>query len=83
MSKSQQVKFNIELSEKLANYLVIHPDILKKYSGASFIVISAQNKKLNQKNLTLIKALLIEGKQVVKAIEPPKSTFDWKFKSIN
>ena len=83
MSKPQQVKLNILLSEKLADYLITHPKVLKKFSGYSFVVISSSNKKLNKMNFKLINNLIEEGKQVVKAIQPSKPNLDWKFYSLN
>ena len=49
MSKAQQFKLNVNLSDRLANYLITQPDILKKYSGCSYIVFSYKNEELNKK----------------------------------
>lgn len=83
MSKALQGKLNIVLSEKLANYLAINPQLLKKYKGYSFVVISSKNKRLNTMNLGLISNLVDEGKQVVKAVEPSKPSLSWKFTLVN
>lgn len=83
MPKAQQVKLNIILSEKLADYLATHPKVLKKYTGSSFVVISYSNKKLNKMNLKLVDDLLDEGKSVVKAMQPQKPNLDWKFITVN
>ena len=77
MSKAQQVKLNIDLSDKLANYLMSKPDILKKYSGSSYVVFSVNNSALNKLNLNLIAELQKEGKTVVKAQQSSNLSTPW------
>jgi len=69
MSKAQQIKLNIELSDKLANFLITKPEMLKKYAGYSYVVFSSTNSALNKLNDNLIGELLLEGNGVVKATE--------------
>ncbi|KKQ23949.1 MAG: hypothetical protein US40_C0021G0003 [Candidatus Roizmanbacteria bacterium GW2011_GWC2_37_13] len=63
MSKAQQFKLNVNLSDRLANYLITQPDILKKYSGCSYIVFSYKNEEL--------------GKTVVRAQETSNPDNPW------
>lgn len=83
MSKALQAQLNIGLSEKLANYLAVNPQILNKYKGYSFVVISSKNKKLNMMNVKLISNLVDEDKQVIKAVEPSKPSLSWRFTLVN
>jgi len=77
MNKAQQFKLNVNLSDRLANYLITQPDILKKYSGCSYIVFSYKNEELNKLNIKLIPGLKLEGKTVVRAQEPSNSDNPW------
>lgn len=82
MSQAQQTHLNIQLSEKLATYIVANPVVLKKYSGYSYVVFSKQNDQLNSLNRKLIKELLAEGKKVVTAQETKDTKSPWIFTSI-
>lgn len=83
MSKQQQVEKNLKLSEKLANYMVTHPDILGKLpKKASYIVFSLKDKELNKLNSNLIDGLIEEGKKVIKAEETVDKNHPWKFTHI-
>ena len=77
MSKAQQFKLNVSLSDKLANYLITQLDILKKYSGCSYIVFSYKNEELNKLNNQLIPGLKLEGKPIVKAQETNNLDNPW------
>ncbi|EKE14006.1 MAG: hypothetical protein ACD_12C00718G0003 [uncultured bacterium] len=77
MSKTQQFKLNISLSDRLANYLVTQPNILNKYSGCSYVVFSYKNEELNKLNNQLIPGLKLEGKPVVKAQETNDLNNPW------
>ena len=77
MSKAQQFKLNVNLSDRLANYLITQPDILKKYSGCSYIVFSYKNEELNKLNNQLIPGLKLEGKPIVKAQETNNLDNPW------
>lgn len=82
MSKAQQTKLNLILSEKLADYIICNPDVLKKFSGCSYVLFSQNNSELNELNSELIKELISEGKKVVKAQETSDRYFPWGFSRI-
>jgi hypothetical protein len=82
MSKGQQIKLNIELSDKLANFLVTQPEMLKKYAGYSYVVFSSTNSELNKLNYHLIDELLLESKGVVKAKETGNKSNPWEFSPV-
>jgi len=82
MSKGQQIKLNIELSDKLANFLVTRPSMLKKYAGYSYVIFSSTNMELNRLNHHLIHELLLESKGVVKAKETGNVSSPWEFSPI-
>ncbi len=79
MSKQQQIKKNLELSAKLANYLAKNPDIEEKTTRSiSYVFFSATDQLLNKTNLKLAKSLIEEGKVVVKAEETKDRSNPWK-----
>ncbi len=82
MSKAQQIKLNIELSDKLANFLVTKPEMLKKYTGYSYVVFSSTNSGLNKLNNHLIEELLLEGNGVIKAVETGNLSKPWVFSPV-
>ncbi|QQG44051.1 MAG: hypothetical protein HYW86_04270 [Candidatus Roizmanbacteria bacterium] len=82
MSKAQQVKINIILSEKLSNYLIAKPDVLKKFSGYSYVIFSHTNQELNKLNYQLVDELIDEGKNVVKAEETGNLKQPWSFTPV-
>ena len=78
MSKKQQITKNIQLSEKLADFLAD-----KKVSGGtSYVVFSATDKKLNIMNNKLIASMMKKGKKVVKAEEAKGNKNSWTFTPI-
>jgi hypothetical protein len=84
MSTKTQAEKNLELSGKLADFLVSHPEVSKKLpDDASFVTFSAIDKNLNEVNKKLIKELLEEGKQVVKAQETNNEKQPWEFSPIS
>ncbi len=83
MSTKTQTEKNLKLSEKLANFIVSHPEITSKLpDNASFVFFSAKDKSLNEVNKGLIKGLLEEGKKVVKAEETKDKKNPWRFTPI-
>lgn len=83
MSTKMQTKKNLKLSEKLAEFLVNHPEASEKLpKDASFVTFSAQDNNLNKVNKKLIDELLEEGKRVIKAQETKDSKTPWKFTSV-
>lgn len=80
MSTKTQTEKNLKLSEKLADFLVSHPEVSKNLpDDASFVTFSAEDTQLNETNETLIKELLEEGKHVVKAQETHNKQQPWNF----
>ena len=82
MGKAQQIELNIELSDKLANFLVTKPDMLKRYAGYSYVVFSSTNFGLNKLNEHLIEELLLEGNGVIKATETGNLSKPWEFSKV-
>jgi hypothetical protein len=83
MSTKTQAEKNLKLSEKLADFLVSHPEVSKTLpDDASFVTFSAEDTNLNEVNMKLIKELLEEGKHVVKAQETNNEKHPWKFSPI-
>ncbi|MBI2330069.1 hypothetical protein HYU94_01645 [Candidatus Daviesbacteria bacterium] len=79
MSKKQQVKKNLELSAKLADYLAKNQDIEEKTAkDISYVFFSATDQLLNKNNLKLARSLIKEGKVVVKAEETKNRSNPWK-----
>lgn len=80
MSNKIQVKKNLELVSKLADYIAENPAVEASIpSDASYVFFSATDKKLNQVNLKLARSLVNEGKVVVKAEELKDKANPWKF----
>lgn len=80
MSKKQQIKKNLELSAKLADYLAKNPKLDGKMPNkASYVFFSATDKQLNRTNLKLAKSLAEEGKTVIKAKETRDKSNPWEF----
>jgi len=84
MGKKQQAIKNIDLTSKLADYIAVHPEASKKVfaSGGSVVPFSATDKELNKANEELVKDLLKEGKNVVKAEETKSKLEPWKFITV-
>ena len=84
MNTKTQAEKNLKLSGKLADFLVSHPEVSKKLPDeASFVTFSVDDKNLNEINKKLIKELLEEGKQVVKAQETNNEKQPWEFSPIS
>jgi hypothetical protein len=84
MNKKTQAEKNLELMEKLTKFLLSHPEIDKKLpTDASLIILSAEDKALNDVNDKLIPGLLEEGKHVVRAQEIKSDTNKWEFSPIS
>ena len=82
MTKKIQFEKNIELSDKLATYLVSKPFKNKKHKY-TFVAFSAKDEILNRKNEKLIIQLIKEGKKVVKALQTSSKNTPWKFVFVN
>lgn len=80
MSKKDQLKKNLKLSEKLAGYVVSNPDAVKNMpKRASFVVFSSEDSDLNKMNNQLVISLKSEGRKVVKATESNNKVKPWLF----
>ena len=80
MTKTKQYKKNIDLSGKLAEYIISHPKIVKDMpKDASFVVFASKDKELNKENQKLVLSLKSEGKKVVKAIQKQSKKDPWSF----
>lgn len=82
MTKTQQVNENINLSQKLADFIAKNPKILNKYKGYSYVVFSSKDKTLNKMNNRVVEGLLEEGKSVVKAQETNDKKNPWVFMPV-
>ena len=83
MNTKIQTEKNLKLSEKLADFLVSHPEVSKGLpDDASFVTFSAEDSQLNETNEELIKELLEEGKHVVKAQETNDEKYPWQFSPV-
>ena len=83
MSKKQQIKKNLELSEKLANFLAKHPTFMTKTpENTSFVAFSSNDPGLNKMNMRLMESLLKEGRSVVKAQQTQNKQNPWKFTAV-
>lgn len=79
MSK-KQIEKNFDLSEKLAVFLGKNPKKMKAIpKDSSFVVFSANDKRLNEINEKLVESLEKEGRIVIKAQETTKSGSPWEF----
>jgi hypothetical protein len=84
MTKHTQIIKNIDLSEKLADYIAENPEEVKDLpENVSFVTFSSTDLKLNEANKRLIESLKKEGKQVIKAQETQDKENPWKFTSIS
>lgn len=80
MSKAKQLSKNIQLSGKLAEYIVSNPSATKNISaGASFVVFSSKDEELNKLNHKLVISLKSEGKRVVRAVQKESKKQPWTF----
>jgi hypothetical protein len=84
MSKKEQVNKNIDLSEKLADYLAKNPKEMDEMpKKVSFVAFSAKDTKLNEKNEEIVEKLLGEGQTVVKAQETKDSDKPWELATVS
>jgi Family of unknown function (DUF5647) len=84
MDKKTQAEKNLQLMEKLTKFLLSHPEIDKQLpADASRVILSAEDKTLNEINDKLIPGLLEEGKHVVKAQEIKSDNNTWEFSPIS
>jgi len=79
MTKQKQEEKNLQLIQKLADYIADNPKMLKKYSNSSYVVFSYKDQDLNELNKELLSELKEEGKNVIKAQETNQLKQPWKF----
>ena len=79
MSKKDQGSKNLDLFERLMNFLSSKK--VDNYSSGnySFVVFSKKDKQLNEENKKLVTELKKEGKKVIKAQETGDSKSPWNF----
>ncbi|GHO85243.1 DUF5647 family protein [Dictyobacter formicarum] len=83
MSKQQQVEKNLELAEKLADYIVAHPEATGNLpKNVSYVAFSATDTTINQENEKLIEGLKKEGKTVIKAQETKDAENPWRLTPV-
>lgn len=83
MTKKKQAIKNLDLSQKLAEYIADNPDSVKDLPEKStFVVFSSVDEALNAQNQKLIKSVLAEGKKVIKAIQTKDKFNPWKFSRV-
>lgn len=83
MTRDIQAKKNLDLSQKLAEYIAENPDSVKDLpENSSFIVFSSIDESLNKENEGLIKSVIAEGKKVIKATQTKDKSNPWKFSQV-
>ncbi len=83
MSKKKQLEKNIKLSTKFTSYVENKPDVANEISSSSqYVVLSADDKELNEMNEGIIKSLLKQGKKVVKVQETKNPKFPWELSTV-
>ncbi len=84
MSKKKQLEKNILLSTKFTSYVENEPDVANKISSSSqYVVLSADDKELNEMNEGIIESLLKQGKKVIKVQETKNPKTPWKLTPIS
>ena len=83
MSKKVQTAKNIELTQKLIEYLINGENIPNLPQDVSFVPFSKTDKKLNNANEELLKLLSKEEKPVVIAEEPQTNKGSWELIPVN
>lgn len=84
MSEKQQITRNLDLSEKLADYLAQNPSETSKLpKKASFVTFSAKDNKLNQKNEEIVNKLTKQGQTVIKAQETSNDKNPWTLTRVS
>lgn len=79
MSKKKQLEKNIKLSTKFTTYVENVPDVANKISSSSqYVILSADDKELNEMNKGIIESLLKQGKKVVKVQETKNPKIPWE-----
>lgn len=83
MSNKIQTSKNIDLTQKLIEYLVNGKDVPELPNDVSFVPFSNTDKKLNQANEELLEKISRNEKPVVKAEEPKNKKDSWIITPVN
>lgn len=83
MSKNKQTQKNIDLTQRLLDYLTAASKLPKLPKDVSFVPFSKKDDKLNRANEELLKMLSKEDKPVVKAQEPKTLKGNWVITPVN
>ncbi len=83
MNKNVQTKKNIDLTQKLIEYILKGNDVPELPQDVSFVPFSKNDEELNKANQELLENLSKEDKPVVKAEEPKTNKESWKIIPIN
>lgn len=83
MTKKKQAIKNLDLSQKLAEYIASNPMAVKNLPKKStFVVLSSVDHKLNVENQKLIDSVVAEGKKVIKVVQTKDKFNPWKFSPV-
>lgn len=83
MSNKVQTEKNIDLSQKLIEYLVNGKNVPELPQDVSFVPFSKNDKKLNEANKELLESLSQQDKPLAIAEEPKSAKESWKIIPVN
>lgn len=79
MSKRDQFDKNMRLQNKLSDYVMKSPSLLKKHGESSYVMFVEGDDELNEMNLKIVENIKKEDKNVIMATYTGKKTAPWKF----
>ena len=84
MSKTKQATKNLQLTQKLLDFIVLHSKDLPAFitKSSTYVVFSNTDKELNKLNTKLLKEMQAEGKNVIKAEETGNKANPWNFVQV-
>ncbi|OGE19674.1 hypothetical protein A3J19_02570 [Candidatus Daviesbacteria bacterium RIFCSPLOWO2_02_FULL_41_8] len=83
MSNKMQTSKNIDLTQKLIDYLVNGKNVPELPQDVSFVPFSKSDKKLNEANEELLENISKEDKPVAIAKEPQTKKDSWEIIPVN
>lgn len=83
MSKKMQTSKNIDLTQKLIEFLIKGKNVPELPQDVSFVPFSKSDKKLNTANEELLEDLYKKDKLVVRAEEPKNNKDAWQIIPVN
>lgn len=83
MSNKKQTSKNIELTQKLIEYIIKGEDVPELPEDVSFVPFSKKDKMLNKANEELLENLSKEDKPIAIAEEPESKNAPWKITPVN